>query len=359
MRVGLKKILAPEFDVIDCENGAAAWRMLQSDPSIQVVFSDLSMPEMDGTELLTAIRSSDDDRLKGLPVIIVTGKEDDETTKNEMLALGANDFVTKPFNAVHIKARARSYMSHRQVAQKLNRTEDKLATEATTDPLTGLGSARYLETVATKLIAQIKRHGGEWTWIRLDVDDYKNIYLKHGKAASMGVLQKMGTMIGNSVREGDHAATLGAGRFVLILHSTDVSGASVLAERLCSSVKNTQFMINDEGLRLTASVGVCTPVISETTTFKDIADQVQQSVQAAQQAGGNCVKCIAPPKAEAAPAKTLSLSAAFELLKQGRNETLIENRQALVQQLLPLLSVIAVGAKAELDALVQAVQANR
>ena len=89
------------------------------------------------------------------------------------------------------------------------------------------------------------------------------------------------------------------------------------------------------------------------------ADQVQRSVQAAQQAGGNCVECIAPPKAEAAPAKTLSLSAASELLKQGREEALIENRQVLMQQMLPLLNVIAVGAKAELDALVQAVQANR
>ena len=78
MRLAADKMLGGEFRVEVAEDGLQAWTIISQNPAISVVFSDLAMPEMDGYALLEKIRTSDDDGIAGLPVIIVTGAENDE-----------------------------------------------------------------------------------------------------------------------------------------------------------------------------------------------------------------------------------------------------------------------------------------
>ena len=88
MRLAADKMLGGEFRVEVAENGLQAWTMITNNPSISVVFSDLAMPEMDGFALLKKIRTSEDEGIAGLPVIIVTGAENDEEARAEALRLG-------------------------------------------------------------------------------------------------------------------------------------------------------------------------------------------------------------------------------------------------------------------------------
>ena len=48
----IRKMLEHEFDVAAADDGAEAWGIIEVDPAIQVVFSDIDMPRMDGFELL-------------------------------------------------------------------------------------------------------------------------------------------------------------------------------------------------------------------------------------------------------------------------------------------------------------------
>ena len=81
MRLAARKILKNDFEILEAEDGEVAWDKLQDNNNITLVMSDLSMPNLDGLGLLKKIRESSQPELKELPVIIVTGAEDDDGSK--------------------------------------------------------------------------------------------------------------------------------------------------------------------------------------------------------------------------------------------------------------------------------------
>ena len=72
MRKSAVKMLGGEFDVVVAEDGQQGLDMINDDASIQVVFTDLNMPKMNGYQLLEAVRTSADEGIRNLPVIVVT-----------------------------------------------------------------------------------------------------------------------------------------------------------------------------------------------------------------------------------------------------------------------------------------------
>jgi DNA-binding response OmpR family regulator len=71
---------------------------------IQLVLMDIMMPEMDGIEAMIKIRE-----ISNVPVILLTAKGED-TDKVLGLTVGADDYITKPFNPVELQARVRSQL---------------------------------------------------------------------------------------------------------------------------------------------------------------------------------------------------------------------------------------------------------
>ena len=87
-------LATPELDVELAEDGLAAWMRLDRG-GIDVALVDLDMPGMNGFELIERIRW--DERLKFLPIVVVTGRED-MVAVDKAYALGATSFVVKPLN---------------------------------------------------------------------------------------------------------------------------------------------------------------------------------------------------------------------------------------------------------------------
>jgi len=91
-RLLVRVILEPHYGVVDYENGLTALEGLQeSQPDL--VLLDVSLPEMDGTEVLQRIRA--DGRLKDLPVIALTAHAM-TGDREKYLAEGFDDYVAKP-----------------------------------------------------------------------------------------------------------------------------------------------------------------------------------------------------------------------------------------------------------------------
>jgi len=90
--------LGASFNVLEAGDGAAGWRMLRQNSRIDVVISDIQMPEMDGYSLICKVRAVEDPALREVPIIVITSAEDD-ITRERAYACGANDFILKPFNA--------------------------------------------------------------------------------------------------------------------------------------------------------------------------------------------------------------------------------------------------------------------
>jgi len=77
-----------------------------------IVVTDQMMPEMTGTEMLQRIRN--DFQISHIPVIILTAKNDDED-KIKAISMGANAYITKPFNKEYLIARIEQLLSDRKV----------------------------------------------------------------------------------------------------------------------------------------------------------------------------------------------------------------------------------------------------
>lgn len=98
IRKAIDRVLGKEYDLVEAEDGEAGWEALESDPRTRVVISDIQMPRLDGYGMICRIRAAEDQRLRDLPIIVITSAEDD-TTKERAYACGANDFILKPIDS--------------------------------------------------------------------------------------------------------------------------------------------------------------------------------------------------------------------------------------------------------------------
>jgi two-component system response regulator (stage 0 sporulation protein F) len=97
MRSLLKKILTRDgYNVLAAASGTEALAMLDKE-KVNIVISDLKMPEMDGFELLRRIK----EKHPGIGIIMMTAYGDTYTVKDALL-LGADEYITKPFKSFEI-----------------------------------------------------------------------------------------------------------------------------------------------------------------------------------------------------------------------------------------------------------------
>ena len=96
------------FEVDTFLNGVEALEALET-KSYDLGLFDIKMPKMDGNELLTKIRSSKIEKLKELPIIFLTSK-DQEQDEIIGLRMGASDYIKKPFSQKLLNERVRTVL---------------------------------------------------------------------------------------------------------------------------------------------------------------------------------------------------------------------------------------------------------
>ncbi len=110
--------------------------------------------------------------------------------------------------------------------------EARLAQQALTDPLTGLGNRRYLEQQAAMEIARAQRSGEPLSLIAVDLDHFKRINDTYGHDAGDLVLQAFANTARQQLRDGDVLCRMGGEEFAVLLPSTTREQAMQVAERL-------------------------------------------------------------------------------------------------------------------------------
>ncbi|MEX0272435.1 ATP-binding protein [Leptolyngbyaceae cyanobacterium UHCC 1019] len=129
MRDYVKGLLAPHYQVTTVADGAAALAIAREQPPPDLILSDVMMPNLNGLELVQQLRA--DPLTKEVPVILLSARAGEES-RVEGLAVGANDYLVKPFSARELLARvdATLKLSHlRRVATDRER-ELRIASEA-------------------------------------------------------------------------------------------------------------------------------------------------------------------------------------------------------------------------------------
>ena len=102
-------------------NGKRAYERILQEP-YDLVLLDLMLPEMDGLAICQSVR-----KLSDIPIIMLTAKDDLED-KVQGLDIGANDYITKPFNILEVKARIKAILRRNQKNQARKKEETRLIT---------------------------------------------------------------------------------------------------------------------------------------------------------------------------------------------------------------------------------------
>jgi diguanylate cyclase (GGDEF)-like protein len=173
---------------------------------------DIMLPDIDGYEVCRRLRSST--RTSHIPVIFLTQK-DERSDKLQGLELGADDYITKPFDIEELKLR---------VQGAIRRSER----ESLTDPRSGLPAGRLIEEQLRRII-----RATDWALIDLRVNNFEAFKDVYGFVAGDDVLRFASMMIGEVVDElgttSDFIGHAGGDNFIVI---TTNEAATAIRQKL-------------------------------------------------------------------------------------------------------------------------------
>ena len=132
MQAYINNLIAPLYTTFLAANGKEALKVLESE-TVDLIISDIMMPEMDGYSLLQQLKASD--KYHQIPTIMLTALGD-EMHKLEALTIGVDDYLTKPFSPEELRVRIHNliqrYVARIQWQEQLALEAD-LETESNTD----------------------------------------------------------------------------------------------------------------------------------------------------------------------------------------------------------------------------------
>ncbi len=342
IRKAVAKILGGDFEPIEAEDGEAAWERLAADERIVIMITDIDMPRLDGYGLLCRLRAAQQARLRELPVIVITGAED-ETTRSRAYACGATDFITKPLDGRQLLARARAHARLDQGAPLASEAEQALETQSTTDALTGLKSRRYLVERGTEALAYARRHGEELSLLRIDIDDFRTLYDTHGHEPCQRLLAWLGRRLAAHCRTEDTAARLRGAQFAVLLPATGRMDAAVFAERLRKAVAEEPYQ--DGGgasIPVTISLGLATFGREPGESIEELIAVAERNLTLAKAEGGNRLSygyAEELPAPEEAVMAEPDLETALQMIAHQESGKLLPYLPNLVGRVLPLLEL--------------------
>jgi len=173
------------------------------------------------------------------------------------------------------------------LARTLTRLHQRVETQATTDPLTGLWNRRYLAEVLEREVARAVRFGHPVSLIILDVDDFKGINDRLGHLQGDIVLEAVGEVVRATTRAIDVAARYGGDELAILLFETDREGAKALGERLTQRMRETDVPTRQGGsMDVTISIGVAT-LPDAAGDLESLVDAADRALLRAKRAGKN------------------------------------------------------------------------
>jgi len=197
----------------------------------QLIVLDIMLPDMNGYEVCRRLRSTT--RTRHIPIIFLTQK-DERSDKLAGLELGADDYITKPFDIEELKLRVKNQV-------------ERAARENYTDPNSGLPSSSLIEEKLRELMREEKT----WTYLDLKLtrfDAFKDVY---GFVAGNEVLRFMALLLGEVVDEhgtpNDFIGHAASDNFVVITHSEKPRDLSDrLVKRFAADVQQHYSFIDRE-----------------------------------------------------------------------------------------------------------------
>lgn len=248
-----RKVLSGEYKVIPVVRGTQVLSYLENE-ECDMILLDISMPEMDGFELLRKIRTMENG--KDIPVIFLTADNDTET-ETRCFKEGAIDFIVKPFVPAVMQSRIGRALEleelRRGLADKLEkktREVSDIKSKSYQDVLTGLWNRAYTENAVNEMISQ----GKKGALFMLDMDNFKAVNDNYGHIAGDETLKIFAGTLKKFAGEGDVLCRIGGDEFMIFVK--DVTEKSELGSRAAEIISGFQKKFTEFGFETECSVSI-------------------------------------------------------------------------------------------------------
>lgn len=170
------------------------------------------------------------------------------------------------------------------------RLEHRLRSQSTTDALTGLWNRRHLDQTLAAEFERARRYGLDLAVLMFDIDHFKQFNDSYGHDQGDRVLKAVAGAVIAVIRQVDIPCRYGGEEFVVVLPSTDIGSALVIAERLRAKVAETAV----DGLQVTVTVGTAALRGSGTSEPAQLLDAADKALYQGKNAGRNRVIAARP-----------------------------------------------------------------
>ncbi len=264
------------YQAVMARDGIEAWKILESEEAPRLAVLDWMMPGLDGVEICRRIRALH--REPYIYILLLTARTESQDLIEGMDA-GADDYLTKPFNAHELRVRIRA-------GRRILDLQDALRQQATHDGLTGLLNRNSILERLDQELARAARALEPVSILMLDLDRFKAINDAHGHLAGDVVLREAARRLQAVSRTYDSIGRYGGEEFLVVLPGCDRNDAGRQAERLRLAISAEAFQFDTGSLRVTASFGLtCT----DTTVPKDVLRVADEALYEAKATGRNRV----------------------------------------------------------------------
>lgn len=199
------------YEVFVAPRGSAALDLTR-EKMPNVIVLDIMLPDIDGYEVCRRLRTNL--RTSHIPIIFLTQK-DDRSDKIHGLELGADDYITKPFDVEELRLRVRNTIQSAEIA-------------SLTSPNTGLASGRLIEQQLRELIDQ-----DGWGILYIGIKGLDAFNEAYGFVAGEEVLRFTGMVLNGAVDElgssDDFIGHIGGDDFIIV---SDASGIDALRDSI-------------------------------------------------------------------------------------------------------------------------------
>ena len=241
-------------DVVAVPDGAAARDLLLAPNGPRIAILDWEMPELDGLDVCREARA----HATVYPYLILLSARDGAEDMVRGLDAGADDFLTKPFNANELRARLRSGQRVLELQASLLEAQEALRHHATTDHLTGLWNRRIILEQLDHELNRARRDHGSLSIGMVDLDHFKMVNDTWGHPAGDAVLRATAGMLKACVRQYDGVGRFGGEEFLLVLPACGLDQAPVVVERVRQCVAATGVVVGTDVIPVSVSIGLAT-----------------------------------------------------------------------------------------------------
>lgn len=239
---------------------------------------------MTGLALVRLVRTMSGN--KGSTPILGFSGMDDTSRKVELLRLGANDYVSKPFLEEELISRVSNLVINKQLLEQVEEQKKSFEKMAMTDQLTGLYNRHFVSEMVPKMISEAQRHKIPLSVVAVDIDHFKRVNDDHGHAVGDVVLAAVGELLSASCRNEDIPARLGGEEFIILLAHCGIDDAVAKAEQ----IRKELMVLRPGGLDITSSFGVAMLSDDKQAGFDELVSEADKALYRAKENGRNRVE---------------------------------------------------------------------